>query len=362
MSSNPATKRHVRATTIFVNTQFSALHYWPNAKPPVEFLKNPHRHMFKVNLVVGVQHNDRDVEFLQLKSELDNFLKYSYADKTSDASCETMAHTIINKFQSAGYDVRCCSVSEDGENGATVIVRDVGGSEQQESVVERTKIDMNAPGAAQDLMKVLTGLTDEPPTVVESAEGLPEAPAPKKCKPCFVGFEAEGPYRGAPTLFVPGSTPPNIFHAARMNAVRWKDDLCKTRITSDHEPLRYYFGAGDDRTYCAQKYAEMFLSKSITEKDRRAFLGLCTFEIDNFDELDKKGLSQILIALAKHGATIVTLNPLDHQYKYVAWTKSFKTYPDAALITWTHSSGRQITTSKNDGLFLLDRDVSQLPY
>jgi hypothetical protein len=107
-------------TEVFVTSEFVALHRWPDAADPVEFLKHPHRHLFKVRLVVEVTHDNRDVEFLTLKDELINF---TYPGRFPiEASCETMAKTILVVFTEHGYSVKSCEVSEDGENGAIVTV------------------------------------------------------------------------------------------------------------------------------------------------------------------------------------------------------------------------------------------------
>lgn len=112
-------------TYVFVTARFAALHRWVDAPikmPEVDFLANWHRHEFHVRLVVEVGHNDREVEFLCLKRELQTFLQTNFENAKLDMSCEMMAKKIATHFfvTSSEYVVRSVEVSEDGENGAFV--------------------------------------------------------------------------------------------------------------------------------------------------------------------------------------------------------------------------------------------------
>ena len=58
---------------IFVTFQKEGLHKWPDAidHPGVEFLANEHRHMFHFRVDLQVFHDDREVEFILFKRELE---------------------------------------------------------------------------------------------------------------------------------------------------------------------------------------------------------------------------------------------------------------------------------------------------
>lgn len=102
--------------SVFCCNQFSAIHCWPNAGSPVEFLQNPHRHVFKIQSRTTVNHNDRDIEFITLKDDIQRFCDSQWAGRDiGSTSCETIAQTILEAF-----DLDSVSVSEDGENGATI--------------------------------------------------------------------------------------------------------------------------------------------------------------------------------------------------------------------------------------------------
>jgi hypothetical protein len=102
-------------TLVKIKTQFEAYHRWKNAPSDVQFLRNWHRHIFYVTLMVEVKHDDRDVEFFQLKRKLDAFVQEHYAGKNFELSCEMIAKQIVNEFEG-----KACEVSEDNENSGIV--------------------------------------------------------------------------------------------------------------------------------------------------------------------------------------------------------------------------------------------------
>ena len=106
--------------TIFVTFQKEGIHRYPDAPEGVEFLKHPHRHMFHFRVTVDVFHNDRDIEFILFKRELESL--YSAQTLQVDyKSCEMLSEDLID-YISKKYPNRKISVevSEDGENGATL--------------------------------------------------------------------------------------------------------------------------------------------------------------------------------------------------------------------------------------------------
>lgn len=111
----------IDSRTIFVTFRKEGIHRYPDAPEGVEFLKHPHRHMFHFRVTLDVFHNDRDVEFILFKRELEGL--YTAATLEVDyKSCEMLAEDLIN-YISAKYPLRKLSVevSEDGENGATLV-------------------------------------------------------------------------------------------------------------------------------------------------------------------------------------------------------------------------------------------------
>jgi hypothetical protein len=103
---------------IFITTQFEGLHCYPKAPEEVSYLRNMHRHIFKVKCTIAVQHNDREIEFILFKTKINEFLNKKYnvhADSCEDIALE-IALYLINMYD-RWVEVE---VSEDGENGAIV--------------------------------------------------------------------------------------------------------------------------------------------------------------------------------------------------------------------------------------------------
>jgi hypothetical protein len=112
---------------VWVTFQKEGIHRYPGADTDptlatedwldVSFLGVPHRHIFHFRLEMEVFHDNRDVEFIQLKRILENF----YADGTlqmNHKSCEMMARELHERAYNAWPDRDyVIEVSEDGENG-----------------------------------------------------------------------------------------------------------------------------------------------------------------------------------------------------------------------------------------------------
>lgn len=107
---------------IWVTFEKEGIHRYPQAATDpaladVSFLAHPHRHVFKFRVEITVEHDDRDIEFILLKRELealfsDGILQLDYK------SCEMIAldlYTYLNeKYPNRDIQIE---VSEDGENG-----------------------------------------------------------------------------------------------------------------------------------------------------------------------------------------------------------------------------------------------------
>ena len=115
---------------IWVTFQKEGIHRYPAAATDpklatgdwldVSFLGTPHRHIFHFRVEMEVFHDDRDVEFIQLKRIVESW----YQDGTlalDFKSCEMMARDLHNELAETwpqrDYVVE---VSEDGENGCRI--------------------------------------------------------------------------------------------------------------------------------------------------------------------------------------------------------------------------------------------------
>lgn len=111
----------MRNTYITVRTQFEGYHKYPGAgeiDPRIKFLEYPHRHLFKVEATISVEHLDRNLEFFLVKWSIEDFIKSGDRDYMS---CEMIADGIVN-FLHDTYGDRYykVTVSEDGESDGIV--------------------------------------------------------------------------------------------------------------------------------------------------------------------------------------------------------------------------------------------------
>ena len=109
---------------IWVTFQREGIHKFPAAGTDpkladVAFLANEHRHIFHFNVSIEVFHNDRDIEFIQFKRWLESL--YQGTLELNYKSCEMISDDLYEVIASRfpGRDIEI-TVSEDGENGATI--------------------------------------------------------------------------------------------------------------------------------------------------------------------------------------------------------------------------------------------------
>jgi hypothetical protein len=88
----------------------------------VSFLGYPHRHIFHFRVWISVQHNDRDIEFIQFKRWLEALYSGQGAVLSLDyKSCEMMSDDLHAQIQTRYPDREIwIEVSEDGENGSFI--------------------------------------------------------------------------------------------------------------------------------------------------------------------------------------------------------------------------------------------------
>lgn len=114
-------------TFITVKNEFEGVHRYEDAPEEVKYLRNDHRHLFKIKSKIEVFHEDRELEFIMVKhliqgrlsldlNELDNTW---YMEKLS---CEQVARMIYDLLEKRYGSERYISVevSEDDENSAII--------------------------------------------------------------------------------------------------------------------------------------------------------------------------------------------------------------------------------------------------
>lgn len=114
----------LRVTMVYCKTRFISFHRWQDAPDEFVHLRHSHRHEFHVQVWVNVHHTDRQVEFQKLKKHVDSICATDIVapyEAPVGFSCEDMCVIITGKLRDCAYDVAAVDVSEDGENGATVV-------------------------------------------------------------------------------------------------------------------------------------------------------------------------------------------------------------------------------------------------
>jgi len=121
--------KNIAKRMIWVTFQREGIHCYPAAATDpdlctageydVSFLANPHRHIFHFKVGIQVFHNDRDIEFIQFKRWLESL--YSDQLELDWKSCEMISDDLYDHIASRypNRDIEI-TVSEDGENGATI--------------------------------------------------------------------------------------------------------------------------------------------------------------------------------------------------------------------------------------------------
>lgn len=107
--------------TIFaiIYGQFEAIHRWEQAPISEGYLRNPHRHMFYVEVQIQQMHNRRDIEYYAFKKLLQKYL--NSMEKPLDFSCEDYADQIYEYLSSEhlGRSINI-KVTEDNLEGVLV--------------------------------------------------------------------------------------------------------------------------------------------------------------------------------------------------------------------------------------------------
>jgi hypothetical protein len=115
---------------IWVTFQKEGIHMYPAASTDpalatgdeydVSFLGTPHRHIFHFNVAIEVFHNNRDIEFIQFKRWLEKLYSQGTLElnfKSCEMISDDLYETIATRYPNRKVVI---TVSEDGENGATI--------------------------------------------------------------------------------------------------------------------------------------------------------------------------------------------------------------------------------------------------
>ena len=89
---------------IWVTFQKEGIHKYPAALDDpaleeVKFLGYPHRHIFHFRVEIEVFHDDRDIEFILFKRELENLYSEEGPMTLDYQSCEMIARELANIYR-----------------------------------------------------------------------------------------------------------------------------------------------------------------------------------------------------------------------------------------------------------------------
>lgn len=119
-----STTREEKPAVIFVRFEQVGFHCWPDAPSHRAYLRTPHRHLFAIEVSTPVDHDERDIEFHDLRDEAAAIFR-SLAISKQDfgtQSCETLARRLAMQLADRYARTVSVIVSEDGECGASVEV------------------------------------------------------------------------------------------------------------------------------------------------------------------------------------------------------------------------------------------------
>lgn len=107
---------------IYVKFDVPGTHHWPGAPNHLNFLREPHRHLFKFKVVFEVNEFDRELEFFECQNKCQQqiynlFNSNSLVVDFETCSCEQIAEKLLAILPPS---VCYVDVSEDGENGAII--------------------------------------------------------------------------------------------------------------------------------------------------------------------------------------------------------------------------------------------------
>jgi len=122
----------------FIKITFNipGFHYWDNAPDDFIYLKDNHRHIFYWTVLVNIEKDNREIEFIDLKDLSLESIKNCYLCSTfgdsqldfGNYSCEIIAQKSKEIIEHSYFDVwnkkisiYSIEVTEDNENGALII-------------------------------------------------------------------------------------------------------------------------------------------------------------------------------------------------------------------------------------------------
>ena len=128
---------------IAVTFQKPGVHQYPAAPDDVQYLRAPHRHLFKFKVKIQVWHDDREIEFHQFLNWVEGLYSGEQSLSLINSSCEMISDSLAAIIQSR-YPDRLLQIEvwEDGECGSVssysaMVDRDQEGESESEKPMEK---------------------------------------------------------------------------------------------------------------------------------------------------------------------------------------------------------------------------------
>ena len=128
---------------IAVTFQKPGVHRYPAAPDDVQYLRAPHRHLFKFKVKIQVWHDDREIEFHQFLNWVEGLYSGEQSLSLNNSSCEMISDSLAAIIQSR-YPDRLLQIEvwEDGECGSVssysaMVDRDQEGESESEKPMEK---------------------------------------------------------------------------------------------------------------------------------------------------------------------------------------------------------------------------------
>jgi hypothetical protein len=104
---------------IYITYDFEGFHKYEKAPEEVKYLRNEHRHLFKLKIYIEVFHDDREIEFFIFKKFIKGLISNNdFNLKSCEQISDDLHHLIQNKYANRKIII---DISEDGENGSYIV-------------------------------------------------------------------------------------------------------------------------------------------------------------------------------------------------------------------------------------------------
>jgi hypothetical protein len=135
--------RKPKIRMIAVTFQKPGVHQYPAAPDDVQYLRAPHRHLFKFKVSIQVWHADREIEFHQFLNWVEGLYSGEQSLSLNNSSCEMISDSLASIIQSR-YPDRLLQIEvwEDGECGSVssysaLVDRNQEGESESEKPMEK---------------------------------------------------------------------------------------------------------------------------------------------------------------------------------------------------------------------------------